>query len=114
MGCKYLEFNDEQLDNFIKLLILMYADDTIILADSESNMQVALNALQQYCDTWKLEINCAKTKISIFSRGKTKTDKYNFLYKGNKIEIVDSYKYLGIEFHSTGSFKLTIDSLKQL
>ena len=113
MGCKYLEFNDEQLDNFIKLLILMYADDTIILANSESNMQAALNALQKYCDTWKLEINCSKTKISIFSRGKTKTDKYNFLYNGNKIEIVDSYKYLGIEFRSTGSFKLTIDSLKQ-
>ena len=113
MGCKFLEFNDEQLDNFIKLLVLMYADDTIILADSESNMQVALKALQQYCDTWKLEINCSKTKISIFSRGKTKTNKYNFLYKGNKIEIVDSYKYLGIEFRSTGSFKFTIDSLKQ-
>ena len=43
MGCKYLEFNDEQLDNFIKLLILMYADDTIILADSEHNMQTAFN-----------------------------------------------------------------------
>ena len=74
MGCKNLEFNDDQLDNFIKLLILMYADDTIILADSERNMQAALNALQVYCDTWKLEINCSKTKISVFSRGKAKTN----------------------------------------
>ena len=41
----------------------MYADDTIILADSETNMQTALRALQQYCDKWKLEMNCSKTKI---------------------------------------------------
>ena len=112
-GCKYIELNDAQLDNFIRLLILMYADDTIILADSESNMQTALHSLQLYCEKWKLEINCTKTKISIFSRGKTNPNRYNFLYSGRKIEIVDSYKYLGIEFTSTGSFKSTIESLKQ-
>ena len=91
----------------------MYADDTIILANSESNMQIALNALQVYCEKWKLEINCSKTKISIFTRGKIKPNTYNFLYNGNKIEIVESYKYLGIEFSSSGSFKTTIESLKQ-
>ena len=111
-GCKYIELNDEQIDNFLKLLILMYADDTIILADSESNMQTALRALKQYCDKWKLEINCSKTKISIFSRGKISTSKYKFLYGGSKIEIVNSYKYLGLEFNSSGSFKKTIESLK--
>ena len=111
-GCKYIELNDEQIDNFLKLLILMYADDTIILADSETNMQTALRALQQYCDKWKLEINCSKTKISIFSRGKINSSKYNFLYGGSKIEIVNSYKYLGLEFNSSGSFKKTIESLK--
>ena len=62
----------------------MYADDTIILADSEANMQVALKALQQYCDTWKLEINCSKTKISIFSRGKSKQANITFYTKGTK------------------------------
>lgn len=111
-GCKYIEFNDELLDNFIRLLILMYADDTIILADNENNMQAALKALQLYCDKWKLDINCSKTKICIFSRGKTNASKYNFLYDGSKIEIVDTYKYLGLEFNSSGSFKTTIESLK--
>ena len=83
--CKYIELNDEQLDNFIRLLIIMYADDTIILADSEANMQAALKALQLYCDKWKLEINCSKTKITIFSRGKIRPDKYNFVYDNRKI-----------------------------
>ena len=30
-------------DNFIKLLVLMYAEDTILLADSKDNLQLALN-----------------------------------------------------------------------
>ena len=84
-GCSYITLNDNQLDNLIRLLILMYADDTIILADSEANMQKALNALQMYCNKWKLEINCSKTKVSIFSRVKSTPDEYNFLYDGNKI-----------------------------
>ena len=111
-GCKYIELDDEQLDNFIRLLILMYADDTIILADSETHMQTALNALQLYCKNWKLEINCSKTKISIFSRGKIKTSRFNFLYDEQKIEIVETYKYLGINFNASGSFKTALENLK--
>ena len=111
-GCKYIELNDEKLDNFIRLLIIMYADDTIILADSEANMQAALKALQLYCDKWKLEINCSKTKITIFSRGKIRPDKYNFVYDNRKIEIVKTYKYLGLEFSSSGSFKPSLEQLK--
>ena len=87
-GCKFIELNDEQLDNFIKLLILMYADDTIILADSEINMHIALKALQSYCEKWKLEINCSKTQIAIFSQGKIDPSKYNFTFEGRSIEIV--------------------------
>ena len=49
-GCRYIELDDEQLYTFIRLLNLMYADETIILADSESNMQTALKAHQVYCN----------------------------------------------------------------
>ena len=57
-----MQLNDELLDNFLKLLVLMYADDTIVLADSEENLQLALDALNNYYKTWQLEINCLKTK----------------------------------------------------
>ena len=65
LGCSYIN-----LDNFIRLMVLMYAADTIILADSVENLQIALNALKSYCDTWKLEITCTKTKILVFSNRK--------------------------------------------
>ena len=60
----------EELELFSKLVCLLYADDTIILAESPDELQVALNAVQGYCTTWHLTVNASKTKIMIFSRGK--------------------------------------------
>ena len=110
-GCNHIRI-DDHLDNFIKLLVLMYADDTIILADSKENLQLALNALKIYCEKWKLEINCSKTKITIFSRSKTIHTNFNFKYGNQKIETVDWYKYLGVILNYNGSFKLALDSLR--
>ena len=110
-GCSYINI-DAHWDNFIRLLVLMYADDTIILADSKENLQLALNALKSYCDTWKLEINCTKTKITIFSSRKANTTDFNFKYGNNSIEIVDWYKYLGVILNYNGSFNLAIENLQ--
>ncbi len=37
--CQYLDFNDEILNQYMKICILMYADDTIIIADSKEGLQ---------------------------------------------------------------------------
>ena len=62
----------ENLDIFFKLFILLYADDTVILAESYEKLQDALCKFQDYCKHWKLTVNVSKTKIVIFF--KTKTD----------------------------------------
>ena len=54
--------NDEML-TLLKLYVLLYADDTIIMAESPKELQLALDALSEYCQTWKLNINISKTKI---------------------------------------------------
>lgn len=38
----------------------MYADDTIVLCDSEERMKQALLALYNYCEDWRLKLNCDK------------------------------------------------------
>ncbi len=58
--CQYLDFNDEMLNQYMKILMLMYADDTIIVADSKEGLQKALNCLEDYCSKWKLKVNSAK------------------------------------------------------
>jgi hypothetical protein len=36
---------------------MLYADDTILLAESAEDLQVQLNAFGEYCDNWKMKVN---------------------------------------------------------
>ncbi len=81
----------------------MYADDTVILAESERDLQKALNAMCEYCETYKLEVNRLKTKIVIFSRGKISNIPV-FTFGESQIDVVDDYNYLGIVFNYNGNF----------
>ena len=58
----------EEFEVFVKLYTLLYADDSVILAESAEEMQRALCALHDYCIKWDLKINVGKTKIVIFFR----------------------------------------------
>ena len=88
----------------LELLVMMYADDTVIFANDESGMCNSLKAMEKYCDKWKLDINCKKTKLTVFSKKKFIRN-YNFQFKGQNIEIVDAYKYLDIVMNFNGNFK---------
>lgn len=98
--------NDQNLNelyNFLKIYILLYADDTVILSENEQDFQNALNMYVNYCEQWKLTINFSKTKIVIFSKGVLRNG-YTFTMKNEMIEIVDEFKYLGVVFSRSGSF----------
>ena len=81
----------------------MYADDTVLYCSNVSNktvrknLQNNINKVQQWCDTNRLTLNVAETKImSFMSDHRRKTCKgYRIYMKGVLIEEVDSYKYLG-------------------
>jgi hypothetical protein len=92
------------LSVMLKILVLLYADDTAMLASSEAGLQKCLDSLADYCDTWKLKVNVDKTKIVIFSRRKPKS---RFTYKGEEIEIVQHFKYLGVIISSNGKYTET-------
>ena len=63
---------------YLKIFLLVYADDTIILADSAEKLQFALNidASYMYCEEWRMLINYSKTKIIILPR----VDKLGMIY----------------------------------
>ena len=42
---------DENARIFLKLFVFLYADDTVILADTAEDLQNALNNHQLYCNT---------------------------------------------------------------
>ena len=39
------------------LSLLLYADDIVILSDSEANMQKNLDVMSQWCRKWRMSIN---------------------------------------------------------
>ena len=57
---------------YLKLFALLYADDTIIMAESSHELQAALNGLNHYCNIWKLKVNVSKTKVVIFANRQPK------------------------------------------
>ena len=48
----------------------MYADDTVLLAESPEDLLTSLNTMKNYCLVFDLKIIIDKTKVMIFSRGK--------------------------------------------
>ena len=81
-------------DILLHIIVLLYADDTILISDNPRDLQSISDKFKEYCDTWKLTVNLNKTKVVVFgSRGNVNL---NFLYGENPIEIVTQYKYLGV------------------
>jgi len=94
---------DDSMSDFLKLYILLYADDTVLLAESAEDLQKSIDLMEVYCNQWKLNINISKTKITIFSRGKIrKIPKFHF--GETHLEVTDHYKYLGLIFNFNGKF----------
>ena len=68
-GCNFLGHTDFVKKSF-KLLILLYADDTVIMVDSPISFKKSLKSLQTNGEKWKLTVNITKTKVMIFRKRK--------------------------------------------
>ena len=48
------------------LNMMMFADDIVLLSTSAQGLRKHLETLEDYCSKWNLQINAAKTKVSVF------------------------------------------------
>ena len=102
---------DVYLKESNKINALMYADDLVLISRSKEGLQRQIDALQEYCQKWKLDINIKKTKTMIFNRG-NKIIKADFNVAGVKIENVKSFTYLGFTISAKNcSFQSVMDDL---
>ena len=68
-----LEFPDEfALLNYLKLMVIMYADDTVLMSNTAQGLQKAIDVLSTYCDKWELIVNTSKTEVVVFAKRSTK------------------------------------------
>ncbi len=95
-----------------KLECLLYADDILLLSETSVGLQRSLDCLNTFSKKWGLTVNCQKTKIMIFHRGRLPR-KLKFTLGATAIDIASEYNYLGIVFSTSGSLKCGIKTLAQ-
>ena len=110
-GCEPITFDDAVLDNYIQLMALMYADDTIIMSTTKRGLQKAINHMCDFCEKWKLKINSDKTKVTVFGFRRADTSTLQFVCNGQSLETVHCFRYLGVIMNYNGSFKIAIEEL---
>ena len=107
-----LEFPNCPTLNKIKVSHLLWADDLILLSLDSKTCQSQLDRLSNFCQVWGIEINELKTQVVIFGSKTTDRGNESFLLNGKSLQVVESYCYLGIILHQSGSMKLAQQNLK--
>ena len=80
---------------------LRYADDTVLLAETEEDLQEILNEVNRIGKTFDMKMNAKKTKTMFVSKDLTST-KVSVKIDGDIIKQTDKYTYLGQTITSNG------------
>ena len=90
---------------------IMWADDIVLLSESEEGLQSMLDSLSLYTKKNGMQINEKKTKAMIFN----KSGKYirrSFNFDNERIFTTNSYKYLGFIVTPSGEITTGLNDLK--
>ena len=88
----------------------MYADDLLILSETEDGLKESLQRLGKYAKQWKMKISAKKTKIMVFNKQGRNSDmkvKLDDLI----IESCEQHPYLGTVFTPQNNFKTAQNEL---
>ena len=83
-----------------KINKLLYADDAVLMADSEENLQRMVNVFEGVCMRRKLKVNVSKSKVMVVS--KNGGFNVNVQLNGERMEQVQCFRYLGSDIHECG------------
>ena len=86
--------------NGVTITNIRYADNTIIIAETEHNLQVMITRLNETCKIYGMELNAKKTKVMVI--GKFPGTKIQITSGKSVLEQVKSYCYLGSQITGDG------------
>ena len=52
----------------VKMLLLLYADDVVIFAETAEYLQMEIDKLHTYCNKWRLKVNASKSQVLVFKK----------------------------------------------
>ncbi len=87
----------------------LFADDTVLLAESEGDLQRVVNEFYSVCKRRKLKVNAGKSKVMVFEWREVEVIDFNTAYRvrlpavtvcrimlgSEKMEKVSEFKYMG-------------------
>ena len=79
-----------------KIGILVYADDVVLIAENEEELQQMMNELNLWCENNKLEVNINKSKVIHFRNPSKQRTNRVFQCGQKPIETISQYLYLGL------------------
>ena len=85
--------------NGVNIAILLYADDIVLIAESERDLQAMLSKVNEWCSKWRLQVNESKTKIVHFRAHSRTRSVFQFKFGNANLEYEENYRYLGFWFN---------------
>ncbi len=100
------------------LVTCLFADDTVMLAEGEEDLQRTVNEFYSVCKRRKFKVNAGKSKVMVFERREEVTDintayrvrlpavvRYSLRLGSEKMEKVCEFKYLGTVLSKHGGME---------
>ena len=83
------------IDGF-NICVLIYADDIVLMSDSEDGLQEMLDKVYNWSQKWMVKFNAAKSNILHVRQPHIPKSNYTYKLGDSELCIVENYKYLGI------------------
>ena len=96
-----------------KLSILLYADDIVMLAESETDLQAMLICLSEWCIKWELLVNQKKSQVVHFRPQAMPMTEVSFSCGETVLDIVLHYKYLGLLVTDHVDYNIAVKAIAQ-
>jgi hypothetical protein len=84
------------MQNMAEIFLLLFADDVALVSTTPAGLQRQLDSLKIEADRLQLSVNLDKTNIVVFRKGGFLSQTEHWTYGGEQIQVVNSYKYLGL------------------
>ena len=95
--------------NDMFLNILLYADDIILLAANENDLQFLIFIVEKWCKKLRLEVNLMKSNIMHVRNPRSHQSKFMFIFNRRAMSYCKTYKYLGTTLDEFLNFKISAD-----
>ena len=84
---------------------LFYADNIVLFAENEEDLQRLIEHVYKWCNKWKMFVTSDKTKVVHFRNSRKPVSLFKFSHGAMDLEIVKTYNYLGVNFDENLNFR---------